>query len=1018
MKKSFSLVILGAGTPHHGEIPAALAELYSGSSILNWVIDSVDCPQAKITFVAGYQAKSVRDLFPELHIIDNEKWEKSGSGESLCLVPTDISGNTLVCYSDILFRRTVVDKILIESADVIIAYDSLWQSRYSRRSDENLSGCEKVIVNKGRVERIGRDVLSDWANGEFVGLARFSPEAIEAIKKLRSTNPENFLSFQLADCVEYLRIQGFSIAAVDVQGDWAEFNEARDIAHFVLGTKAETLRRLQSVVQNSIILDQVMFTVADWKRCQRRVLNRINKQFPNVPLVVRSSALSEDSFQSSKAGHFTSILNVKSESEKVDAICQVISSYGDGHPDDQILVQSMVPDVALSGVVFTRTLEHGAPWYVVNYESGGNTESITGGTSLDHQTMFLRRNCGADLTDIPDRRLANLIDAVDEIEGLLGYDDLDIEFAIDGCGNVYIFQVRPIAVQRTKSLFEDEDFDLALATAHNNWASRCSSPPHFPPVSDLIFGVMPDWNPAEIIGTSPSALAETLYRFLITDEVWATQRAEYGYRDVRPAPLLHSFAGRPYVDVRASFTSFIPASLSDDLSGRLLTFYLNWLRDRPELHDKVEFDVVPTCLSPGFESWKQRLQKHGFSNVDTEELQKALQKITIQAFDRTSADLESVNKLSDRYYKLMADEKIRSIDRFWLLLDDCRLFGTLPFAHLARSGFVAMNLLREAVSLGILSTEGYESFLSTVKTVSHELTEDALKVANGTLNWDAFVNKYGHLRPGTYDITSPRYDEDPERFLRPLVEVASRLEMKKSTGAQWNKEKNRFFAALKHLGLPHDADIVERFLHQAIEGREYAKFVFSRNLSSALVSLTEVGSALGLERSEIANIPLKEFLSLRNTSRSDQHTIEDLRQIALVGRKAQELAVACHLPPIITSQKDLDCFVIGADQPNFVGSGSVTAEIQDLTNAEHGSANNVSGKIVFIPQADPGYDWLFGHGIAGLVTLYGGANSHMAIRAAEFGLPAAIGIGVQRYNELAKGLLIELSPANGILRLV
>ena len=114
--------------------------------------------------------------------------------------------------------------------------------------------------------------------------------------------------------------------------------------------------------------------------------------------------------------------------------------------------------------------------------------------------MFLRRNCGADLTDIPDRRLANLIDAVDEIEGLLGYDDLDIEFAIDGCGNVYIFQVRPIAVQRMKSLFEDEDFDLALATAHNNWASRCSSPPHFHRFR-FDFGVMPDWNPAEIIGT-------------------------------------------------------------------------------------------------------------------------------------------------------------------------------------------------------------------------------------------------------------------------------------------------------------------------------------------------------------------------------------------------------------------------------------------------------------------------------------------------------------------------------------
>ena len=61
---------------------------------------------------------------------------------------------------------------------------------------------------------------------------------------------------------------------------------------------------------------------------------------------------------------------------------------------------------------------------------------------------------------------------------------------------------------------------------------------------------------------------------------------------------------------------------------------------------------------------------------------------------------------------------------------------------------------------------------------------------------------------------------------------------------------------------------------------------------------------------------------------------------------------------------------------------------------------------------------LFGQGIVGLVTLYGGANSHMAIRAAEFGLPAAIGIGEQRYRELAQARVLELSPANGILRVV
>ena len=72
--------------------------------------------------------------------------------------------------------------------------------------------------------------------------------------------------------------------------------------------------------------------------------------------------------------------------------------------------------------------------------------------------------------------------------------------------------------------------------------------------------------------------------------------------------------------------------------------------------------------------------------------------------------------------------------------------------------------------------------------------------------------------------------------------------------------------------------------------------------------------------------------------------------------------------------------------------------------------------IIMIPQADPGYDWLFGHEIAGLITMFGGANSHMAIRAAEFGLPAAIGIGERKYVELSKSKLVQLSPGTGVLR--
>jgi len=91
----------------------------------------------------------------------------------------------------------------------------------------------------------------------------------------------------------------------------------------------------------------------------------------------------------------------------------------------------------------------------------------------------------------------------------------------------------------------------------------------------------------------------------------------------------------------------------------------------------------------------------------------------------------------------------------------------------------------------------------------------------------------------------------------------------------------------------------------------------------------------------------------------------------------------------------------------------VTAETvrAHLVEVENESDPALDGAIVMIPQADPGFDWLFGYDIAGLITMYGGTNSHMAIRAAEFGIPAAIGIGEDRYQQLQGTAMIEIDCA-------
>ena len=65
-------------------------------------------------------------------------------------------------------------------------------------------------------------------------------------------------------------------------------------------------------------------------------------------------------------------------------------------------------------------------------------------------------------------------------------------------------------------------------------------------------------------------------------------------------------------------------------------------------------------------------------------------------------------------------------------------------------------------------------------------------------------------------------------------------------------------------------------------------------------------------------------------------------------------------------------------------------------------------KIVCIENADPGFDFIFTKKISGLITKFGGANSHMAIRCAELGIPAAIGVGENLFTQIIKSKIVTI----------
>ena len=99
-----------------------------------------------------------------------------------------------------------------------------------------------------------------------------------------------------------------------------------------------------------------------------------------------------------------------------------------------------------------------------------------------------------------------------------------------------------------------------------------------------------------------------------------------------------------------------------------------------------------------------------------------------------------------------------------------------------------------------------------------------------------------------------------------------------------------------------------------------------------------------------------------------------------------------------------------------IGACGVSALACGKTSPDSAGHIDIFRKIVCIESADPGYDWIFTRGILGLVTKFGGANSHMTIRCAELGLPAAIGVGEHTFDWLTKVPKILLDCAEKELK--
>ena len=762
--------------------------------------------------------------------------------------------------------------------------------------------------------------------------------------------------------------------------------------------KARRLEQLSKTKISHAILPQLIISFEEFSKLDSKSIRvELESRFDSQVFAIRSSSNDEDQ-TISNAGKYLSLLNVKIN-EVYDSALSVFESYDENSEDSIIFIQPYLFNTEASGVIFTKDPHTGSSYNIINYHKGSDTSNITAGKSNGKTLVIHESNKELLAYNIWVKKLLELSSFC---KNYFKDDSLDIEFAVIEDRPI-VLQVRHLFIGDIDTISQDKQISNLNQIVRKIEDLQQKNP--FLLGDSTVLGIMPDWNPAELIGIRPNVLALSLFKELITDNIWAYERSNLGYRNVRSFPLLVELSGHPFIDFRTSVNSLIPADLRYETAEKIANSYISELANNPSFHDKVEFEVILSCFTFDFE---ERIKKYSSQLTLNEitELRNSLVRLTRNIILDNPYGLRQILKknrpLVERFEQLKK-ANLSELNKIYWLIEDCKRYGTLPFAGVARAAFIATSILNSILDKEIISSSELDCFYGSLKSPASSILVDM-----NSLNKEEFLSKYGHLRPGTFDITSPNYENAYDLY---FSKTSSSTKFKNDANDISVLLANKIDKSLILSDLDISGTDLMDFASNSIIGREKVKFDFSRNVSEILELIAKIGSSYGFNRQQLSNVNINLFI---NAYKESSSISQDLMNQIMSGESDLSNSESVWLPPIICRPSDVYSFELPLHVPNFVTSNAVSAPICFLKSPEDFSDNS----IVLIERADPGFDWIFTRDIEGIITCYGGVNSHMAVRAKELNLPAAIGVGEEMFEKYSKCSTLFLDCKNKIIEII
>ena len=164
--------------------------------------------------------------------------------ETLFCASEKISDSTIISYGDIIYEKSVLEKLIENDDDISLIIDKNWKEYWSLRFDDPISDLESLSIDSlNNIQSIGQKIKNiDEIQGQYIGLMKFQNDGIKKMKdffikceqdyKKNNINPLNskrsFDNSYMTDFLQGLIDQGEKLKAIFIENGWLEFDNIQD----------------------------------------------------------------------------------------------------------------------------------------------------------------------------------------------------------------------------------------------------------------------------------------------------------------------------------------------------------------------------------------------------------------------------------------------------------------------------------------------------------------------------------------------------------------------------------------------------------------------------------------------------------------------------------------------------------------------------------------------------------------------------------------------------------------------